>query len=302
MRRVLSVSAAFVLSTIFFSALVFGQAQLPQPVGFVNDFAGLLSAEERVSLENLLKNFEKETSNEISVVIANSLQGLDRFTYSQELFTKWGVGKESKNNGVLFLIGPVEGMPFPEHADYFVNVGKGLEGALPDSMTGSILRHEFVPDFKAGRYGQSISKTVSAIISATKGEYKAESDSYGEEGDMGGLWNILIPFGFMLISYFTSFLARSKSWWLGGVIGGVGGVAIGFLFLSGLMILLPVVGLGALGFLFDYTVSKNYQERLKSGKPTDFWHSGGGFWFGGGGGFGGFGGGISGGGGAGGRI
>lgn len=304
MRRFFFFLAVSLFSTVFASAVfAVNLPEKPTPFRYVNDYVGLLTQLERESVEQIIRNFEAETSNEIAVVIPVSLEELDRFSYSQELFTKWGVGKKGKNNGVLFLIAPVEGMAFPEHADYFVNVGRGLEGALPDSLTGSILRSEFVPLFKDKKYGEAITKTVIGITQATKGEY-TPSPGESSGGFQGGAINFFIWMGFIILSYLTSFLARTKSWWLGGVIGGVGGLILGFIFFTGLIIIAPAIGLALMGFGFDYLVSKNYQKRIKEGKPTDFWHSGGGFWGGGGGGggFGGFGGGFSGGGGAGGRI
>lgn len=278
----------------------------PKATGFVNDYAGILSPAYKVNLESQLQAFKTQTTNEIVVVIVNDLQGQDMFGYSQGLFTAWGIGTADKNNGVLFLVGPKEGYPFPEKGEAFINVGGGLEGALPDSLTGTILNREVFPYFKEKKISDGIGSGVIAIMQATKGEYKASGAASSGKGAPGGVIDLLMWGGFILISYLTSFLARSKSWWLGGVLGATVGSVFGFIFMSGLSILLPTLGIGATGLLFDYVVSKNYQKRLKEGKPTDFWHSGGGFWFGGRGGggglggFGGFGGGSSRGGGAGG--
>lgn len=291
---------------IFFTALLlpFTLFASPDPKGFVNDFAGILTAEDSASLESKLSAYEAETSNEVVLVIVNSFEGADRFSYSQELFTKWGIGKEEKNNGILFLLGPKEGLPFPERGEAFINVGRGLEGALPDSLTGAILRDEIFPKFKEKKYFEGLNNGIDAIIQATKGEYTAAAKKNGALNS-DSLW-LLIWFAFIFLTYLASFLGRSKSWWAGGVIGGVVGVIIGFIFWTGFLIVGAGAVLAVLGFIFDYIVSKNYQYRKSHGKPTDFWHSGGGFWFGGrggfggGGGFGGFGGGSSGGGGAGG--
>lgn len=293
----------------FFLATIAQAINLPKPAGFVNDFAGILSPETRASLEASLVDFEKQTSNEIVVVTVFSFEGLDSFSYSQELFIKWGIGKEDKNNGVVLLLGPVEGLPFPERGDVFINVGKGLEGALPDSLTGTIIRQEIVPQFKNKNFSQGILNGVSAIMQAVKGEYKASpSDNKSSSGSMV---NFLLNYGFLIawivIIYLGSFLGRTKSWWLGGVIGGVAGLALSFIFFTGIIIAISTGISAVAGLIFDYVVSKNYAYRKAQGKPTDFWRSGGGFWFGGrgggfgSGGFGGFGGGISGGGGAGGR-
>lgn len=299
-------SFALVINFLLFNAVF--AVEFPKAGGYVNDFAKILSIEEKANLEQILKDFEAKTSNEIVVAIVDSLQGLDRFTYSQELFTNWGIGKKSKNNGILFLIGPSEGQPFPAKGEAFINVGKGLEGAMPDSLTGSILRNEVFPLFKAGKIPSGILAGVNALMSATKGEYQPGPDSSSSGGDSGavsGLVSLLFCFGFILINYFFSFLARSKSWWLGGVVGAIGGGTAGALMVGGIMILIGAAFFGSFGLLLDFILSKNYEKRKLAGKPTDFWHSGGGFWLGGGsggggGGFGGFGGGSSGGGGAGG--
>lgn len=272
---------------------------LPKETGFVNDYAGILQAQDKQALEAVLDNYEKQTSNEVVVVAVPSFEGLDRFSYAQALATEWGIGKAGKSNGILFLINTTE-------REAFIAVGKGLEGALPDSLTGTILRNEVAPDFKVKNYAEGVRKGVMAIIGATKGEYKPDPNktASGEmRGNMIGTMFIFIPF---FLSYMASFLGRTKSWWLGGIIGGAGGLIIGLIFWAGAVILISAAVSGGFGFLFDYIVSKNYQQRKAAGRPTDFWHSGGGFWLGGGrgggrggGGFRGFGGGSFGGGGAG---
>lgn len=285
---------------VFLSAGNVFAVNYPAATGFVNDFGGLFSPQDKAQIESSLVNFEKETSNEIVVAIVTSFEGLEPFDYSQGLFTSWGIGKKDKNNGILFVISPQE-------RQAFINVGKGLEGAMPDSLTGSILRSEVFPEFKKNNYVQGVTNGINALMDATKGEYIPSETTSGT-----GSWEEMIwPafwVGFMLLSYLASFLGRTKSWWLGGAIGAVGGAIVGLIFWAGITILFSAIGLGILGLIFDLIVSRNYQQRLREGKPTDFWHSGGGFWFGGGGGgfggggggFGGFGGGGSGGGGAGG--
>ena len=325
-RVFLSSTAVWCLGFFFLLSVPFAQAlnpvtdlsipkgvTLPSPSGFVNDFAGILTNEGKTYLNDTLKQFELETSNEITIVIVPSFQGMDRFTYSQALFSQWKIGKANKNNGILFLIGPKGDLPFPEHGEAFINVGKGLEGALPDSLTGSILRSEVFPKFQTKQYYEGVLGGVEGIISATKGEYTPSADQTTSGGGFkdfifgSGFWLVWLFFIFVIHSA-SFFLGRTKSWWLGGALGGAGGLIGGFIFYAGLLILLPAVAFGVIGLIFDYVVSKNYDQRKKQGKPTDFWSSGGGFWFGGGGrggfggggGFGGFGGGGSGGGGAGG--
>lgn len=275
----------------------------PKEEGFVNDFTGKLTNGEKANIEALLVNFEKQTSNEIVVAVISSFEGLDPFTYSQNLFTEWKIGKEDKKNGILFLLGPRPDLPFPQRGHIFINVGKGLEGALPDSLAGTIARNEVVPHLKNKDLATGILKGVLAIMEATKGEYKAQPVK--ESPSWGNIAPFLVMAGYFFLVYLAAFLGRSQSWWQGGVIGVAGGGVIGLIFFSGIMILVSIVGLGAAGLIFDYIVSKNYKYRKAHGLSTSFFGSRGGFWSGGhgggfgGGGFGGFGGGSSGGGGAG---
>lgn len=75
-----------------------------KPTGFVQDYAGMLSADQVTQLETKLENFEKQTTNEIAVVTVPSLDNEPIENLAQEIFTKWGIGKADKNNGLLLLI------------------------------------------------------------------------------------------------------------------------------------------------------------------------------------------------------
>lgn len=293
-RKRVAVVCLGLFCSILFGNLAFA-VDYPKYVGYVNDFENILTPADKAELEVTLKSFHDQTTNDVVVVTVSSFQGLDDFTYAQGIGMAWKLGTVENKNAVLFLVSKGE-------RKMRIHVGKGLEGALPDSLSGRIMDREVIPSFKKDDYATGIKAGVAAIIQATKGEYKAtgaaaSSDASGNKD--GGLITLIFFFGFMIVNYVIAFLARSKSWWLGGVLGGIGGGILGAVFLGGLAILITAGLFGGFGSVLDYVVSKNYQKRLKEGKPTDFWKSGGGFWFGGGGhggsggGFGGFGGGSS---------
>ena len=75
----------------------------PKPVGYVSDFASILSKDKLV-LETRIGHFEKRTGTEIAVVTVKSLDGQTIETYARGLFKEWGIGKKGSNNGVLILI------------------------------------------------------------------------------------------------------------------------------------------------------------------------------------------------------
>jgi uncharacterized protein len=258
-----------------------------QPVGFVNDYTGTLSAEQKQQLENKLAQFEKDSSNEITVAIINDLQGDTIENFAEKLFKDWGIGKKGKDNGALIFIAK-------NNREIRIEVGYGLEGALTDAQSSWIINQTMKPAFQNNDFYKGINEATDKIISATKGESIPSS----KDGQKNGTdWEMMIAFSFLGVMWLSAILGRSKSWWLGGVIGVIAGIILGlvkgFIFfgLISIAILLPV------GLLFDYIVSKQYKTG-KSRGHVPWWIGGGGRGSGSGGGFGGFGGGMSGGGGS----
>jgi uncharacterized protein len=139
----------------------------PSPPRLVNDFAHMMTSGEEDQLESELLDFDRQTSNEITIVTIDSLGDYDVSDYAIKLGKAWGIGKSGKNNGVLILA---------SLKDHKINIstGQGLEGALTDLMCGRIIRNEMAPAFKDNNYYGGFSKAAAAVIAATKGEYKAD--------------------------------------------------------------------------------------------------------------------------------
>lgn len=256
-----------------------------KPTGFVNDFAQVLSSETRESVESDLVSFEKETTVEIAVVTVKSLEGTTIEDYAARLFEDWKIGKKEKDNGILLLVAPNE-------RKVRIEVGYGLEPVLTDARAGRIIREKIIPEFKEDNFGKGIVEGVEAIKKVVRGE---EEPSPKVETGGKPFWIILVFF--VLLVYIAGFLARTRDFWAGGIIGGALGVIAGVVLGSLLILILSAIGLGLFGLFLDYILSKNYKKRKSVGLPTSWRSSWGGFSSGGGG-FGGFGGGSSGGGGA----
>ena len=270
-------------------SIVFAYQNPGTPSGFVNDFAQMLTSEQKQILEIKINDFEKETSNELSLVTIVSLDGDTIENFAEKLFKDWGIGKDKKDNGVLLLVAR-------DDRQMRIEVGYGLEGALTDAQSFWLIQNSIRPAFQKGDYYGGISGGVDGIISITKGEFTPDTNSKdkGTNGDlvMFVLWVLWIAFIWM-----GSILARSKSWCGGGVVGGIVALVAGFAFtvVSGFIaavILIP------LGLWFDYIVSKKYTSVKETGQILPWWMGGRGGSGSGGGGFGGFGGGHSGGGGS----
>ena len=259
------------------------------PQGYVNDFAQIIPDDNQQNLELKLEKFESETSNEISIVTVNSLDGDIIENFAIDLFEEWKIGKDSIDNGILLLVAV-------DDREMRIEVGYGLEGALTDIQSYSIIDTILKPAFKQEDYYNGINQAADSIMAATKGEYTPVEKKKTSKGvNIGKIFWLIIA----LAMWLASVLGRSKSWWLGGVIGLCAGLVI--LLFKGLLIgISSAIILSIIGLIFDFVVSKEFQKT--GGKDKVPWWAGGGHGggsgFGGGGGFGGFSGGSSGGGGS----
>jgi uncharacterized protein len=198
---------------------------------YVVDETGTLTQDQINTLLRKLVDFDKTTSNQVIVYMIPSLNGETIEDVSIKLAEKNLIGQKGKDNGVLFLIAK-------DDRKMRIEVGYGLEGALPDATAATIIRNEVTPEFKNGKYYEGITKGVDAIIAATKGEYKADEDSSNNPGAGGCCFGlpvfIVIIFVFIFASIFISVIkrifgigrsvysgGRRSGWFWGG--GGFGG-------------------------------------------------------------------------------
>lgn len=275
--------------------------------GYVNDFAHVLSMEHKNTLEKKLELFNASTTNEIAIVTVPDLGGDYIEHYASELFKSWGIGTKKNNNGVLLLVAVND-------RKMRIEVGYGLEGALTDAGASQIIRNDLVTSFKQNDFYGGIDKATDDIIKATKGEYIVSTPILLPKSKenvakiIPDVPDLILVTG-ILFQLFASILARSKSWWAGGVVGGIFGALITFFGLFGETLFIGVIAtifLIIFGFFVDYIVSNRYKSAVSTGSRIPWWvggrgFGGGGFSSGGGsssGGFGGFSGGGSGGGGA----
>jgi len=140
-------------------------AQFPEPVGYVSDFAEVLSTDTYNNLGNILREFNSKTGAEIAVVTVKDMGGLDEFTYAVELFKEWGIGSKERNDGILILVAVQE-------RRLRIEVGYGLEHIITDARAGQIADQYMVPYLKKSDWDTAISQgtmAVASIIAKEKG-------------------------------------------------------------------------------------------------------------------------------------
>ena len=168
-----------------------GETLPPAPRQYVTDEARVIAPGLLAQLNQRLGAFEKATSTQIVAVVYPKLpEGAALDDYAQRLYSAWKIGTKKNSNGVLMLV-------FVQDRKMRIQPGYGLEGAMPDALCSRIIRETMAPAFRDGKYGAGLASGISAVMQATKGEYKGT----GRKADklMTLLDFLFSPLGFFLL-------------------------------------------------------------------------------------------------------
>jgi uncharacterized protein len=138
----------------------------PPPARHLNDYAHLVPEADAKRLDEKLQRFQDETSNDVVVALFPELPpdaALEDFTVRTA--QDWRTGRKGLNNGVVLFV-------FAKDRKLRLEVGYGLEGALPDAIAKRIIEDEITPRFRSGDFAGGLDAGIEAIFKATRGEYK----------------------------------------------------------------------------------------------------------------------------------
>ena len=146
--------------------------ELPRPVGYVNDFAGVMTSADKRAVDELAVALKAKTGAEIAVVTVKSFAPYATIEdFSIALAQSWGVGEKGKDTGVLLILAMAE-------RDVRIEVGYGLEGAIPDSVAGRILDTAVIPAFRKDDFSGGLAEGSRAIAAYVLKEKGVTLDGY----------------------------------------------------------------------------------------------------------------------------
>ncbi len=261
--------------------------EVPRLQDYINDYASMISPAAKSQLESELKAFEQSDSTQLVVLTIPSLEGDTIEGFGIKVGDVWKIGQKNKDNGIIVVVAK------QEHK-IRIEVGRGLEGRLTDLLAGRIVDLVITPRFKRGDYDGGFQAGVSALIDATRGEFKADEGHPATQNKGAPSFLTFLIAGFVALLFIGS-LSRI----LGGIAGTVGLPALLHfgLFPLGIvsLILSALAGFG-LGMFLPSLFSSTGMGKGGGFWPGGFFPTGGGGWgggdsgggfFGGGGGFGG---------------
>src|SRR3984893_5304769 len=174
----------------------------PKPAGYFNDYASVVSKEAALRFNEQLAQFERETSDQVVVAVFPKMQSDSSIEdYTQRVAQAWGVGQKEQRNGVVLFV-------FKSDRKMYIQVGYGLEGALPDITAFDITEYHIKPQFRNNNYEGGLATGIDLICKAIRGEYKGRGQT-----DLERHRGTSSPFGFLLfLLVLIIFLIASRGW------------------------------------------------------------------------------------------
>ena len=196
--------ATILLCLIFAAGLILAgceESSIPSPTSafYVNDFAGVLDEGTEQYIINAAAALEERTTAQLVVVTVGDIGERALEEYANDLFRKWGIGSADKDNGVLILL-DVGGRQSR------IEVGYGLEGALPAGKTGRSRDEYMVPYFRENDFSQGVRQSFNALLAEIYAEYGIDTEGISDfeppvPGSIteGGYTGISIPEPMLII-------------------------------------------------------------------------------------------------------
>ena len=196
--RIPRIASLAFLVLLLLTTITAAMPERPTTDIYVQDNAGLLSTDTKNHILAIGHELNEKTTAQIVVVTVKNLDDKPIADYANELFRSWGIGDKEKNNGVLLLISQ-------NPRKLRIEVGYGLEGAIPDGYTGRIRDEDLTPHLKKNDYDTGVVLAYEKLAAKAAAEYDQSLDSISSDAKKFAKDN---DDGFFSFHFSTEFLVE----------------------------------------------------------------------------------------------
>lgn len=189
LRGTLSASTPAVLAVVATNRVEF---QVPKNDGWVTDLGKLLSDDEERALESRMEEWKRRTGHQLAVLTIPSLEGQSLEQAAIATARAWGIGADARDDGALLFVSR-------DDRALRIEVGRGLEGSLTDSVAGRIVRDVIVPRFRAGQFGAGIRAGVESVITVVEQGVEAVPGLVQQRNSRPPRTGLIVAFVFLII-------------------------------------------------------------------------------------------------------
>jgi uncharacterized protein len=270
MSRLYRTQIASGLFLLLFALFAWAQVAVPELSRRVTDLTSTLDATQVAALENKLAAYEAQQGSQIAVLMVPTTQPEDIAQFGIRVAEQWKIGREKIDDGVILIVAK-------DDRKLRLEVGYGLEGAIPDAIAKRVIAETITPYFKTGDYYGGIDAGVTQLMRLIEGEQLPPPRATDGGGDEGSL--VLLVVGGLVAGWLLSILMSRPA---AGGVAALGSGAVGAMLLGLSPVLLFIAVFVFAGVAGGFRHGGGWSS---GGGGGGF--GGGGSWGGGGGGFGG---------------
>lgn len=168
----------------------------------VVDTTGTLDAATRQQLVQQAQALQQRKGSQLQLLMIPSTQPEDIETYAVRAFESFKLGRKGVDDGVLLVVAK-------DDRKVRIEVGYGLEGAIPDIAAGRVIQEYMVPKFRQGDYAAGVVDATAQLVRLVDGEPLPEPVADNPTGaDRGGTWMFALFAAFMVGQFARAFLGR----------------------------------------------------------------------------------------------
>lgn len=197
MKRSLAWIWLFLIWLGGFTSPLYAQISIPELNNRVVDTAAILTPDAVVSLNAQLKQLEDEKGAQLVVLTVPTLQGEAIESFLYRVSAAWKIGRAKTDDGVVLLV-------VPQDRAARIEVGRGLEGAIPDIYAKRIIDDVMIPFFRSDQYPEGIVAGVEAISALVRGEALPLPTKKSSDGGVHPGIFVLLFLGVMLAQVLSS--------------------------------------------------------------------------------------------------
>lgn len=172
----------------------------------VTDKIGMLTENQRATLENVLKEYEERTGSQVAVLLISKTEPEAIEQYSIRVVDAWKLGRKGIDDGVLLLV--AKDNP-PALRRLRIEAGRGVQGTLTDAQAKRILQDVIAPHFRQNDFYGGLVAGVSAITSLLDKEHFPSPEGKAvAQDDESEAFSLGLFFVFMILFLL---LSRSRS-------------------------------------------------------------------------------------------
>lgn len=210
-KSFISFTFSLLIFCLLFTINASSSETFPSPTNYkyINDYTNTIDKSTIKKIISIGKELEDKTSAQAIIVVIDTTNGTPIEDYANKLFRAWGIGEKNKDNGFLILLAL-------DDKAWKVEVGRGLEGAVPDVLTNRVMQEIAKPNFINGDYSEGLLNSYSVFSDYIASEYGVTLDkslnvTLPNESNLNGRKEGKLAIGLLLLLIFADiFLNRGR--------------------------------------------------------------------------------------------